>query len=144
MKRVLAVLLLYVSHAVWLGAQTFRGAVNGTVTDPSGAVVLSAQVGATEIATGVIHNTVTTAAGQFSIQDLPLGAYTITVVVPRFAKYTADNVRITAGSVYTLTIKLPSRRKQAPSMCQPLRSSSIPRPRLKATRSRTMLCRICR
>jgi Carboxypeptidase regulatory-like domain len=118
MKWVRAVLLLFVSHAALLDAQTFRGAVNGTVTDPSAAVVPHARVDATEIATGVSHNTVTTADGQFSLPDLPLGAYKISVVVPGFTTYTADNVRATAGSVYTLTVKL--------SLARETRSLDVP------------------
>jgi hypothetical protein len=106
MKRILAGLLLFLSEAVTLGAQTFRGAINGTVTDPSDAVVPNAQVQTTEITTGVSHKTITTADGQFSIQDLSLGAYKITVAAPGFATYTAASARVTAGSIYTFAVKL--------------------------------------
>ena len=87
-------------------AQTFRGAINGTVTDPTGAVVPKAQVKATEVATGVDHNTVTTGDGQYAFQDIPLGTYKVTVTAPGFAPYTADKVQVVAGSIYTLTVKL--------------------------------------
>jgi len=105
MKRVLTLFLLLLSDAL-LGAQTFRGSINGTVTDPSGAFVPNAQVQAIETATNVNHNTVTTADGQFSVQDLPLGDYKITVTAYGFAPYTADRVRVTAGSIYTLPVNL--------------------------------------
>ena len=49
-------------------AQTFRGGINGTVSDPSGAVVSNAVVIATDTATGVDHKTVSTGEGQFSLQ----------------------------------------------------------------------------
>jgi hypothetical protein len=94
------------SDVAFLGAQTFRGSINGNVTDPSGAVVPNAQVQAIETATRVNHNTVTTADGQFSLQDLPLGDYKIVVMASGFAIYTADRVRITAGSIYTLPVNL--------------------------------------
>src|SRR5579863_10742137 len=103
MKRVLTLFLLLLSDAL-LGAQTFRGSINGTVIDPSGAFVPNAQVQAIETATSVNHNTVTTADGQFSVQDLPLGDYKITVTAYGFAPYTADRVRVTAGSIYTLPV----------------------------------------
>ena len=106
MKRVLTLLLLLFSDVAFLGAQTFRGSINGNVTDPSGAVVPNAQVQAIETATSVNHNTVTTADGQFSLQDLPLGDYKIIVAASGFAIYTADRVRVTAGSIYTLPVKL--------------------------------------
>ncbi|MGA8489748.1 MAG: carboxypeptidase-like regulatory domain-containing protein, partial [Terriglobales bacterium] len=79
MKRDLAIFLLFLLHAGLSDAQTFRGAINGTVKDPSGASVANARVEASEIATGANYDTVTTADGQFSIQDLPLGAYKITI-----------------------------------------------------------------
>src|SRR5579863_3482965 len=106
MKRVLTLLVLFLSDVAFLGAQTFRGSINGTVTDPSGALVPNAQVQAIETATSVNHNTVTTADGQFSVQDLPLGDYKITVTAYGFALYTADRVRVTAGSIYTLPVNL--------------------------------------
>ena len=106
MKRVLTLFLLLLSDVALLGAQTFRGSINGTVTDPSGAVVPNAQVQAIETATSVNHNTVTTADGQFSVQDLPLGDYKIVVAASGFAIYTADRVRVTAGSIYTLPVNL--------------------------------------
>lgn len=87
MKPVLAALALLFSIAPSLGAQTFRGAINGAVTDPSGAVVPNAKVQITEIATSVVHDTVTTSEGRFSVQDLPLGAYEVTVAAPGFATY---------------------------------------------------------
>jgi hypothetical protein len=87
-------------------AQTFRGAINGTVTDPSGGVVPNAQVNATETATGIEHATVTTSDGQFSFQDLPLGTYKITVTTSGFPPMTVDHVEVTAGSIYTLPVKL--------------------------------------
>src|SRR5271169_6021501 len=87
-------------------AQTFRGAISGTVTDPSGAVIPNAQVKATETATGLEHNTVTTSDGEFSFQDIPLGFYKVTVTAPGFPPYTVDRVEVAAGSILSLPIKL--------------------------------------
>jgi hypothetical protein len=87
-------------------AQTFRGAISGTVTDPSGAVIPNAQVKATETATGLEHNTVTTTDGDFSFQDIPLGLYKVTVTAAGFPPYTVDKVDVAAGSIFSLPIKL--------------------------------------
>jgi Carboxypeptidase regulatory-like domain len=92
--------------AATVQAQTFRGAINGTVTDPSGAVVTGANVKATNAATQVALNAVTTSDGQFAFQDLPLGSYKITVSASGFQTATVDNVTVTAGGVYTLPVKL--------------------------------------
>ena len=46
-------------------AQTFRGAINGSVTDPTGGIVPRAEVVVENIATGIEHTTLTTNDGQF-------------------------------------------------------------------------------
>lgn len=87
-------------------SQTFRGGMNGVVTDQSGAVVPAAQITATDTATGVQHTTVTSSGGEFTFPDLPLGSYTVTAVAPGFQKVQVDKVEIKAGSIYSLPIKL--------------------------------------
>ena len=87
-------------------AQTFRGAISGAVTDPSGAVIPNAQVKATETATGLEHNTLTTTDGEFSFQDIPLGIYKVTVTAAGFPVYTVDKVDVAAGTIFSLPIKL--------------------------------------
>jgi hypothetical protein len=87
-------------------AQTFRGAITGTVTDPSGAVIPNAQVKATETSTGIDHSTVSTSDGQFSFQDIPLGFYKVTVTAAGFPPYAVDKVEVVAGNIYNLPIKL--------------------------------------
>jgi hypothetical protein len=44
MKRLFLAVLVILSLGVVANAQTFRGAINGTVTDPSGAAVPNAMV----------------------------------------------------------------------------------------------------
>jgi hypothetical protein len=89
-----------------LRAQTFRGGINGVVTDPSGAVVPGVTVEATDTATGVVHSTITSTGGEFSFQDLPLGSYTVTAISSGFQKIAVDKVPVSAGAIYTLPIKL--------------------------------------
>jgi hypothetical protein len=87
-------------------AQTFRGGINGTVTDPSGAVVPQAHVTATDIATATVYNTVASSAGEFNFTDLPLGTYKVTVLASGFQTVDVNGVSVTAGTVYTLPVKL--------------------------------------
>jgi hypothetical protein len=101
-----ATAILLVLVALTGTAQTFRGSINGSVTDPSGAAVPNAQVKATEAATGLDHTTVSTNDGQFSFQDLPLGLYKVTVTAAGFPPYAVDKVEVVAGTIYTLPIKL--------------------------------------
>src|SRR5437660_8346967 len=106
MKRCLSVLLLTLVVVVTANSQTFRGAINGTVTDPSGAAVPNATVKATESATSIDHTTVTTSEGQFAFQDMPLGFYKVTITAAGFPTNTIDKVEVLAGSIYTLNVQL--------------------------------------
>ncbi len=106
MKRLALAILVVLSLAVAADAQTFRGAINGTVSDPSGSLVPNAAVKATESATGIDHNTTTTTEGQFSFQDIPLGLYKVTVTAAGFPAYAVDKVEVVAGTIYTLQVKL--------------------------------------
>ncbi len=106
MKRLVLAILVVLSLAVAINGQTFRGAINGTVTDPSGGVVPNAHVKATESTTGIDHTTTTTSDGAFAFQDIPLGLYKVTVTATGFPTYTVDKVEVTAGQIYTLQVKL--------------------------------------
>jgi hypothetical protein len=106
MKRLVLSILVVLLLAVAGNAQTFRGAINGTVSDPSGAVVPNAQVKAKEKSTGIDHTTTTTSDGQFVFQDISIGEYSVIVTATGFPVLTIDNVQVTQGAIYTLPVKL--------------------------------------
>ena len=106
MRRFFLAVLVIFTLSFAANAQTFRGAINGTVTDPSGSSVPNATVKATEIATGIDHTTVTTSDGAFAFQDIPLGQYRVTITATGFPPYTVDKVEVSAGTIYTLNVKL--------------------------------------
>src|SRR5437588_9665358 len=106
MKRLVIAIVVVLSLAVGVSAQTFRGSINGTVTDPSGGSVPNATVKATEVTTGIDHATTTTSDGAFAFQDIPLGFYKVTVTASGFPAYTVDKVQVVAGTIYTITGKL--------------------------------------
>src|SRR5579859_169747 len=106
MKRLLFALLVTLAVVVSANSQTFRGSINGTVTDPAGAAVPNATVKATEAGTGIEHTTVTLTEGQFALQDIPLGFYKVTVTASGFPVNTIDKVEVVAGTIYTLNVQL--------------------------------------
>ena len=106
MLRFLSIVLVLLSLALSTTAQTYRGAINGTVTDPSGAVIPDAEVKARNKATDVTTSTTSTSDGQFAFQDLPVGTYVVSVDASGFPEMTVDNVMVTQGSIYTLPVKL--------------------------------------
>jgi hypothetical protein len=80
--------------AVSLSAQTFRGTILGTVTDPSGAVVPGAKVTAKNTGTGLERSTETSADGSYSLPELPIGSYTVTVVRAGFQTFVTVAVTV--------------------------------------------------
>src|SRR5258705_8352189 len=106
MKQLLVVFILIIFLIFPAKAQTFRGAINGTVTDPSGAVVPGAHVKATNKATSIDYGSESTSDGQFVFQDLPVGTYKVSIVANGFPTLEVDNILVAQGAIYTLTAGL--------------------------------------
>ena len=70
--------------ATCLFGQTFRGTILGTVTDQSGAVVAGATITVKNTATGLERAAQTSTDGSYSIPELPIGTYTVTVTQAGF------------------------------------------------------------
>jgi Carboxypeptidase regulatory-like domain/TonB dependent receptor/TonB-dependent Receptor Plug Domain len=79
-------------------AQTFRGTILGTVTDPQGAVVVGAKVTVHNVNTGLERTTQTSADGSYSIPELPIGTYTVTVTQSGFQTSVTSNVAVNVAS----------------------------------------------
>ena len=87
-------------------AQTSLGTITGLVADPTGAVIANAQIQAKNTETGVIYRGTSTDTGNYTIQQLPLGPYEVSVTVQGFKKYTHQNISIIAGQVLREDISL--------------------------------------
>jgi hypothetical protein len=86
--------------------QTSRGTLTGTVTDPSGAVVPSATIIATNTDTQAHYQTVTTQTGNYTLEEMPGGPYVLTVQAPGFFKYVQQGVQVLAAQTLRIDIKL--------------------------------------
>ena len=75
-------------------AQTFRGAIVGTILDQSQAPVPGAKVTVRNEATGLTRTATTDDAGNYDIPELPLGSYTVTVEKQGFASVTQAGLRV--------------------------------------------------
>ncbi len=82
------------------------GTIQGTITDPSGAVVTGAEVAATNVATGVQTTAKTTDAGFFVLTPLQPGEYTVIVKAQGFQTVTQEHVVLEALSNIGLNTKL--------------------------------------
>jgi hypothetical protein len=84
--------------ALNLAAQTFRGTILGTVTDPSGAVVAGATVTVKNTGTGLERTTETSGDGSYSVPELPIGTYTVTISQHGFQTFLATKVTVDVAS----------------------------------------------
>ena len=66
MKHGVSVLLILALAAI-ASAQTFRGTILGTVTDPNGAVVAGATITARNTSTGLERKTATDSEGNYTV-----------------------------------------------------------------------------
>src|ERR1700730_16325528 len=89
-----------------LEAQTITGSVNGTVTDPTGAVVPNAKVTATNVDTGIETPSATNSDGIYNIPFLQIGNYKLTVDVPGFATATYGPFALETAQIAKVDVKM--------------------------------------
>src|SRR6516225_1317467 len=82
---VLLLCVLSLLFACRAQAQVAGAGLSGTVTDPSGALIPSAQISIKNTATGVVRVVTTDAAGLYTAPNLLPGTYEITASAPGFA-----------------------------------------------------------
>src|ERR1700730_15977583 len=89
-------------------AQSFRGAIRGTMTDPSGGVVPGAKITATNLATGEARDASTADDGTYVLAELPAGEYELTFEKAGFLRRTV-RTRVSTGADTTVdpTLTLP-------------------------------------
>ena len=108
-KRVCFLVWIAMLSVAWLPAAAQAGnagAVSGTVSDSSGAVVAQATVQLSSKVSGVSRTTTADANGQFKIANVPFNTYRVTATAPGFAAATqAVDLRSAVG--VTLKLVLP-------------------------------------
>ena len=100
----LMVLALALTGAVW--AQNFtQGAISGTVTDASGAVLPNAMVKIKNLDKGYAHELTSGAAGGFQFNEADPGNYLVEVTASGFKTYSA-RITVVVSQVTTVNAKL--------------------------------------
>src|SRR5207247_1529610 len=87
-------------------AQTDRGTITGTVADATSAVIPGAQVTATNTQTTAKYETVSTETGNYTLTQLPVGAYALTVELPGFKKYVRQGVTVLSSTTVRVDVAL--------------------------------------
>jgi len=82
------------------------GAISGTITDPSGAVVDGATVTVTSNATGASSTVVTSRTGKYLVPLLSPGSYRLDVTKTGFKQSSYPNITVTVTETQSLNVKM--------------------------------------
>jgi len=100
-------LLLFVFSSLAIAqTQITTGVIQGTVTDPSGAVVPGAEVVVKNLDTNFTRTLSSDADGRFTAPLLPPGRYEVTITKGGFATLKQENVNLTVGQTINLPVAM--------------------------------------
>src|SRR5271167_4853174 len=78
------------------------GSITGTVVDGVGASVVGASVSVLNTATGAKVDSLSRGTGDFTVRDLPIGTYTVTIGASGFSELKVENVIVNSGNATEL------------------------------------------
>jgi len=87
-------------------AQSDRGTITGTVSDPAGAVVANAAIEARNLDTGALSQAASTSTGNYTLAELPAGTYELSVTVPGFKKYVRSGLTVQAAQIIRVDVPM--------------------------------------
>ncbi len=89
-----------------ISAQTTAGAIVGTVTDPSGAVIAGADVTVTNVDTNIAVKTTTDSAGEYVVTPLNIGRYSVTIGAAGFKRSVRSDITLNVQDRLRVDAKL--------------------------------------
>ena len=104
--RVVVALVFMMTCSFAVFGQQTTGSIVGTVTDPQGAVVNTATVKATNLDTGFSRSAPANGYGEYRIDYLPVGKYTVEAQAPGFERFVQKNVSLDVDQTLTVDVTL--------------------------------------
>ena len=89
-----------------LNAQVQNGQLAGVVTDPTGAAIANAKVTVLNRSTNFTDATTTNQSGAYTLKELPIGEYKVTVEASGFKTVTNSGLTVNAGTIAHVDFKL--------------------------------------
>src|SRR5689334_5937154 len=99
-------IVLQLSDPRSAAAQAVRGAVLGTTTDKTGAVLPGVTVNITNTETGVAQSTVSDAEGRYAVSDLVPGSYSVESSLSGFQTIVRQGIRVVVGAQVVVDFSL--------------------------------------
>jgi Carboxypeptidase regulatory-like domain len=104
LKLSFSLLVCLLPIALWAADPT--GGIAGSVSDPSGAAIVGANISATNLNTGLVRNTTTAADGGYLFPLLPVGSYSVSVEAPGFERYEQRGIEVKTDQSSTVPVIL--------------------------------------
>jgi len=95
--------MLFASHPA---AAQNTGTIFGTVVDSTGAIVQHAKIAIFDADRGTTRTVTSNNVGEFTVDNLPVGTYQMTVSSPTFESYVLDGLKLDAEQQIKETVKL--------------------------------------
>jgi hypothetical protein len=105
LQAAMAILSLLLGIPMAVGQQ-ITGSIVGTVKDQQGAVVNTATIRATNVDTGFSRSAPSNGYGEFRIDYLPVGTYTVQVDAAGFKRFVQQNVVLSVDQTQTIEVVL--------------------------------------
>ena len=104
--RLLALLAVVALCSSAVLAQQTLGGITGEVSDSSGGVIPGATVSVVDEQTGLTRTVMTNASGEYSLVNLPIGAYTLTYKAEGFDVQKTQHITVQANRTATVNASL--------------------------------------
>ena len=101
-------LLLFL--AVNAFAQSDRGTITGSITDPSGSLIPGVKITLTNVDTDTRWETVATSTGNYTLPALPVGNYTLKVEHEGFSTYLQTSIHVQVAVTTRIDVALQVRQ----------------------------------
>jgi hypothetical protein len=105
-RPLISLLILTLSPSLFAHAQQTTGSIVGTVKDQAGAVVNAATAKATNVETGFSRSAPTNGYGEYRIDYLPVGKYTVELEAAGFRRFVQENIVLNVDQTQTVEITL--------------------------------------
>src|SRR5688572_29256288 len=105
-SRLILAVLLWALAASTAAAQDPTGTIEGSITDPSAAVIAGARVAARNLDTGFTREATTAPDGFYRLPLLPVGRYSMTVEAPRFAIAVREAIQLNVNQTLRLNVQM--------------------------------------
>src|SRR5437667_5423225 len=104
--RNLTVVVCLLFFALCAFAQTDRGTLTGTVSDPSGAVIPGASIEARNVQTGAMYQAGSSETGNYTLAQLPAGTYELSATLPGFKRFVREGIIVAVATVLRIDVIL--------------------------------------